>query len=207
MEQIEQWLLNQNYEQGKLLYKQYIGEDYTFELLSIGENSFTSKKLNESLSKFLSEKISIQKEIPSTILESKELAQQLMNERSELKALLRFQFENKIDNKEKRTAAVQRILSIRNELNRIYGNIQLYDQQGIIVSADSNEDPEDPSNKRYLNLRTYITKYETCLKESKTLAGCDMSQKQRESYQSKLTAFIAEKNDLETKFANAILIE
>lgn len=207
MEQIEQWLLNQNYEQGKLLYKQYIGEDYTFELLSIGENSFTSKKLHESLSKFLSENISIQKEIPSEILESKELAQQLMNERSELKALLRFQFENKIDNKEKRTAAVQRILSIRNELNRIYGNIQLYDQQGIIVSVDSNEDPEDPSNKRYLNLRTYITKYETCLKESKTLAGCDMSQKQRESYQSKLTAFIAEKNDLETKFANAILIE
>lgn len=207
MEKLKEWFENPDYQVGCRLYLQLIGKDYNYELFQVGENSFTSDKLYKCLYEYFENLPVDRKEDPKEIVDQKALAQKLMNERAELKSFLRAQYLQKVDDRETRTAAALRIQQIRPELNRIFGNIQLFNDQGIVVLETSNEEPGDDSMQRYLNLRSYITRYTSCLEKNKTLHGNDMTAEQKVTYQQKLLSFIAEKSELESQLNNAVLLE
>lgn len=207
MEELKAWFENPDYETGCRYYLQLIGKDYVYELLSLGENSYTRSKLISSLQDFYENLPVERKETPEEIRDFQARAQELMNERSELKAFLRAQYLNSIDNLDTRTAAVQRVLAIRPELDRLMGNVQLYKTEGIVVTAQSNESQEEDLKQKYLNLRSDITRYSKCLRIGKSLAKADLTNERRQVYEIKLAELLAEKVELETKLDNAVFIE
>lgn len=207
MEDLLNWFKFPDYETGCRLYLKLIGKDYVYELLCLGENSYTIDKLQSSLQDFYENLPVERKETPEEIRDFQAKAQVLMNERSELKAFLRSQYLNKVDDRDTRTAAVQRILAIRPEMDRIMGNIQLFNNQGIVVTGDSNESQEVDIQRIYLNCRSDVTRYSKSLEKGKSLYGKDLSEKMRLKYEAKLADLLALRVKLESQLENAVYIE
>jgi hypothetical protein len=122
-----------------------------------------------------------------------EEAQDLMNERSELKAMLRA-FANDDTAQDKRRTWAFRILAITDQLDDIYSKLDFVDQYGYLPLSDEPEQPKDPMAE-LLNMRSYVSRYTGKLDNKKK----PPTPEQRRSWTKLLDKYTARKNQLELK--------
>lgn len=195
MDTLKEYINTHDYDMGVRLYQELIGEDSLYQLLVKRQNTFTESKLLTKLTeKYESIQQGNKKEgkvkgntVPVEIFKLREKAQELMNERAELKANLRIQYFRKLDEPQNRSKQVFRIKAIRSELDRVFEVLNYYNLKGVLLPT-ANVEVEDP-RKELLNLRTYVTKYTKALSDKETLRGKRMTTSDIEKYKSKLSEY------------------
>jgi len=210
LDNIAHWLANYDYLTGLQIYQECIGNNVLYSIISKCENSFTKQKLIGALEQkqqeLQQEAATRAKNKPEEILDQERTAQSLMNERAELKALLRNQYFERIDNTESRTAAVLRIAAIRSELDKCFMNIQLFNDQGVIIKRSDEFQEETDDLRELLNLRSYETKYQKALDNNLNLRGKPLSLELKEKYTIKLGEFRIRLQQLEKANNHAVYI-
>lgn len=185
---LQAWLAKNDYTEGLRLYAELFGENVTYRLLVRGPNSFNVKKLHDALSAQL-EKLKVQSEAqlvaePSSVAELRSNASVLMNERTALKAQIRM-----LDDEAMRFERAKRVLEIGEQLDRIYGQVEFFELNGQVWQEPERLQVDDPL-RRYLNVRTYISR------TAKALEVAIMPKKRLE-LERKLREFKLEKAALE----------
>lgn len=185
---LEAWLKHTSYVEGLRLYLELFGETVLYRLLVRSKNSFNVRKLTQELSARLAElKQQTQQQLieePSSVAELRRNASALMNERTALKAQIRL-----LSEEAPRFERAKRILEIGEQLDRIYGQIEFFEINGMVWQAPP-EAEVDEALRRYLNLRTYISRTAKALKVA-------ILPKERVKLEQKLKLFQDEKNTLE----------
>lgn len=104
----------------------------------------------------LPKRADIIKSLPKEVQEWKKTTYGLMDERTLLKERLR----NLPDpyRREDRHEAAKRILDITDELDMLFGKIGYYEEHGRVPSEEVLDDESEAFPKRYLNLRTYVSR-------------------------------------------------
>lgn len=104
----------------------------------------------------LPKRADIIKDLPKEVREWKKSTYGLMDERTLLKERLR----NLPDpyRREDRHEAAKRILDITDELDILFGKIGYYEEHGRVPSDEIQDDESQAFPKRYLNLRTYVSR-------------------------------------------------
>lgn len=158
IEQIQQWSVSKDYTVGLRLYSALIGEDVLYRvMLNGGYNSYNARKLHEAMEqkrKELAAKLEhARANEPKDLAEMRRMAGRLMNERTALKAQIRV-----TDIQDKRKEWAFRVLDIADELDKIYGQIDFWERHGYAWEPPSETEQEQDIVRRYLNLRTYISR-------------------------------------------------
>jgi len=125
----------------------------------------------------------------------KDEAQDLMNERSELKAMLRA-FMNDETAQDKRRTWAFRILDITDKLDDIYSRLDFAHEYGYLPPTDNTVEPVDDT-AALMNARSYVSRYR------KKLNKKGLSPGQVQSWSVLLHRYTDEKNRLEHKLRNS----
>ncbi|NBB18832.1 hypothetical protein GVN20_05640 [Runella sp. CRIBMP] len=154
---LDAWLSDQNYITGLRLFRECIGETVLYKAMLRGQNSFNARKLTETLTAERDRlKATAQEQVsnePSSVAELRRQASGLMNERAALKAQIRV-----LNDEEQRRIRAFRVLDIGDELDRIYGQIEFYENNGMLWEPPAETESDEMILRRYLNLRTYISR-------------------------------------------------
>lgn len=155
LDQIYAWKSTQDYAQGVKLYQQLIGDTATYWVLLTGATQFNRQKLADALEEvellLAADQAEASSTEPGDVKEWRSYTKQLMNRRAALKAqfiLLKTQQERKDQ--------AFAILDISEELDDVFGKIELFEKQGVIYQPLA-EQVEKPL-RRYLNVRSYISR-------------------------------------------------
>lgn len=154
---LDAWLSDHNYTAGLRLFRELFGETVLYKAMLRGQNSFNVRKLTETLTAerdrlkaSAQERISIE---PASVAELRRKASGLMNERSALKAQIRI-----LTDEEQRRVRAFRVLDIGDELDGIYGQIEFFENNGMLWEPPVETESDEMILRRYLNLRTYISR-------------------------------------------------
>jgi hypothetical protein len=188
-ERLDAWLRQPDYVQGLRLYAELLGESVLYKMLLRGQNSFNVRKLSEALSgeRDRRKAATVQQliEEPKGVGDLRRNAGALMNERTALKAQIRM-----LSNEEQRRVRAFRVLEICDELDRIYGQIEFFENNNTMWEPPEETQSDDVLVKQYLNLRTYISR------TAKALDVAILADK-KTALREKLKGYQAEKTQLE----------
>ena len=188
-ERLDAWLRQPDYIQGLRLYAELLGENVLYKVLLRGQNSFNVRKLSEALNaeRDRQKASTVQRLIkePKGVGDLRRNAGALMNERTALKAQIRM-----LSNEEQRSKRAFRVLEICDELDRLYGQIEFFENNNTMWEPPQETETDDMLVKRYLNLRTYI---------SRTAKALDVAifPEKKTALKEKLKGYQAEKTQLE----------
>lgn len=188
-ERLDAWLQKPEYVQGLRLYAELMGETVLYKMLLRGQNSFNTRKLSEALTteRDRLKAATVQQLVkePRGVADLRRNAGALMNERTALKAQMRM-----LTDEEQRRQRAYRILDICDELDRIYGQIEFFEVNNTMWEPPEETESDDSLVKRYLNLRTYISR------TAKALEVAILADK-KSALKEKLKGYQAEKIQLE----------
>jgi hypothetical protein len=161
-ERLDAWLLRPDYVQGLRLYAELVGENVLYKTMLRGQNSFNIRKLREALMAARDQlKTTASQQIiqePRNVADLRRNAGALMNERTALKAQIRL-----LTDEEQRRTRAYRVLDICEELDKIYGQIEFFEINGTSWEPPTETNSDDSLVRRYLNLRTYISRTDKAL--------------------------------------------
>jgi hypothetical protein len=224
-QRINAWLTNpSNYSEGLSLLEESGKRGILLRTLALGDDAYNRERLETELRTWLGQQnvlpiggvlapgrtmVSEQSTAPTTgharpvaqhttagIDALKDEAQDLMNERSELKAMLRALMLGVLMNDEiaqaKRKGWAFRILAITDKLDDIYSRLDFVDEYGYLPPTENTAEPLDPTAE-LMNVRSYVSRYKAKLNKK------NLTPEQRRSWMVLLEQYTARKNQLELK--------
>lgn len=148
------WLNGEReYWSGVKLLKAHVGESFIVNMLSSGMDRYNQEKLLELITERAEVESNEKKQLPSDVVSMGARARQAMDERAALKAQLRV-----LPAATVRRKAAFAILSLNDELNELFRQLDFFDRFGHLPRPDAL--PEDPIEliRRRGNLRTYVSR-------------------------------------------------
>jgi len=168
---IKAWLDNpSNYDEGLKLFAAYSKNTFLLGMLETGPDHYNKTKLFSELEQLLANLDQVEPEQkPEILAEQKNEADQLMDQRAELKARLRFLAHND-DAKDERKLIAYEILSITSRLDNIFNTQEFYQEHGYLPTGllEPGDDPIQ-LKARQTTVRTYVSKYQKAGKLEKLL--------------------------------------
>lgn len=164
MEEIRIWLEDSTYYwQGVELYKKHIGGGFMLTMLNQGDDEYNRAQLYEKLGKLVEahteKEIEIKNAYPEELQGQLTQAQNLMDERADLKAQLRRSWRQGEPAKERQPLAL-RVLEIKQEIDHIYATEKYFNSMKALPKDDFDvEDEIAGLMKRRNTVRTYVSRY------------------------------------------------
>lgn len=197
LDKLTAWLDQPAYNAGVLLYEKLLGEGFLLSMLKRGADDYNRKQLAKALTQKHAELVTqaqaVRDSYPEPLLEQLGTGGLLMDERTILKERMRVLYNSGVSESPELKEMAFRILSIKDELDRIYGRKHFFEQNGFLPDqASAPPEAETPADllRRRNSVRTYVTKYKKQLETTYEPA-------EREKVQKKLTRFQAELLDLD----------
>ena len=181
------WKKTFDYSEGLKLYRSFLGETAMYWVLSLGATGYNRGKLLAAMegleAEWENQHFDANREEPDVVKDWRLETKHLMNERAALKAQIRV-----LKEVSERKAHAFKILDIGDLLDGLFGNIALFEEQGVVYEIPEKQ-VEQPLRK-YLNLRSVISKTRTKLSQA-------ILKEDEVKIQAKLTGLLLELKQLE----------
>lgn len=161
--ELKEWLIEQDYWQGVKLYDLHGGSEFLKELFRANQDELNHQYLESEIEKLITDsEIALQETLeqyPKKLQDQVDIAKRLMDERSSLKTMLRVLYLEKAPEDLLKKACFK-ILDLNDELNDIYDNERFFKKMGYLPdSTDFAIENGEYLLKRLYNLRTYVSRY------------------------------------------------
>ncbi|AYQ31391.1 hypothetical protein [Runella sp. SP2] len=161
LSKIQSWTNVLDYSQGIKLYRDLYGDTGLYYVFLVGSTSYNQEKLREEIEAaeqiLLEEHQVANSNEPEEVKDWRRMTKELLNKRTQLKAQLHV-----LPTVEERRGHAFEILGISEELDDLFGKLALFEAQGLVYRPIEIE--TDNPVRRYLNVRSYITKLQKKLK-------------------------------------------
>lgn len=163
IETLKDWLKDQDYWQGVKLYERHGSSELLKEMFRSNQDDINQEYLVSQIREIIEQTEKLQQETfqkyPKQLQDQVDSSRRLMDERAEMKTMLRILFLQKSPEEVLKKAAF-RILDINDQLTAIYDNERFFNKMGYLPNAtDYAIENGEYLLKRLYNVRTYVSRY------------------------------------------------
>lgn len=163
IETLRDWLKDQDYWQGVKLYERHGSSELLKEMFRSNQDDINQEYLVSQIREIIEQTEKLQQETfqkyPKQLQDQVDSSRRLMDERAEMKTMLRILFLQKSPEEVLKKAAF-RILDINDQLTAIYDDERFFNKMGYLPNAtDYAIENGEYLLKRLYNVRTYVSRY------------------------------------------------
>lgn len=163
IETLKDWLKDQDYWQGVKLYERHGSSELLKEMFRSNQDDINQEYLVSQIREIIEQTEKLQQETfqkyPKQLQDQVDSSKRLMDERAEMKTMLRILFLQKSPEEVLKKAAF-RILDINDQLTAIYDDERFFNKMGYLPNAtDYAIENGEYLLKRLYNVRTYVSRY------------------------------------------------